>query len=67
VSLVGVTIYPIDTEFHLKGLIEIPRVRWDGGAWRYKTGFERRFTPSGRNRDDRAQRGTLSSRRSRPI
>jgi lipopolysaccharide export system permease protein len=46
-SLVGVTIYPIDTEFHLKGLIEIPRVRWDGEAWRYKSGFERRFTPSG--------------------
>jgi len=48
-ALVGVTIYPIDPSFHLKGLIEIPRVRWDGReqAWKYKNGLERRFTPSG--------------------
>ena len=46
-SLVGVTIYPIDTEFHLKGLIEIPRVRWNGDAWQYTSGVERRFAPSG--------------------
>lgn len=46
-ALVGVTIYPIDTEFHLRGLIEIPRARWTGKGWHYDEGVERRFTASG--------------------
>lgn len=46
-SLVGITIYPIDPEFHLKGLIEIPRARWAANGWSYVEGVERRFSGSG--------------------
>lgn len=46
-SLIGVTIYPIDPEFHLKGLIEIPRARWTGRGWAYDSGVERRFSEAG--------------------
>jgi lipopolysaccharide export system permease protein len=46
-ALIYVTIYPIDPEFHLKGLIEIPLVQWVGGEWRYGRGVEHRFQPSG--------------------
>jgi lipopolysaccharide export system permease protein len=46
-TLVGVTIYPIDPEFHLKGLVQIPRARWNGHTWSYRTGVEQRFVPNG--------------------
>lgn len=41
--LVGVTIYPIDTEFRLRGLVRIPRARWVKEAWRYPRGHELEF------------------------
>jgi lipopolysaccharide export system permease protein len=58
-TLVGVTMYPIDPEFHLKGLIEVPRARWDGEAWRFRDGVERRFLPSGEIETVRLRGGAL--------
>jgi lipopolysaccharide export system permease protein len=58
-ALVGVTIYPIDPEFHLKGLIEIPRVEWAGSEWRYARGIERRFAPNGEVETITLRPGTL--------
>jgi len=46
-ALIGVTIYPIDPEFHLKGLIEIPKAVWNGKQWAFDGGVERRFSPLG--------------------
>jgi lipopolysaccharide export system permease protein len=57
--LVGVTIYPIDPEFHLKGLLEIPTATWDGGRWVYQTGQESRFGPDGQVEALPLQPGTL--------
>ncbi len=45
--LVGITVYPIDPEFRLKGLLEIPTARWDGSRWVYRSGQENRFEPDG--------------------
>lgn len=45
--LVGVTIYGVDHEFHLRGIVEIPQVQWDGSGWRFKGGRERRFLENG--------------------
>lgn len=61
-TLVGITIYPIDTEFHLKGLVEIPQARWNGRAWRFRRGVERRFTASGEIETIALQGGTLDLR-----
>lgn len=46
-TLIGVTIYPIDPAFHLKGLVEVPQATWDGRQWTFRDGVERRFTPTG--------------------
>jgi lipopolysaccharide export system permease protein len=46
-SLIGITIYPINPEFHLKGLVEIPKANWDGEHWAFREGVERRFTAEG--------------------
>ncbi len=61
-TLVGITIYPIDTEFHLKGLVEIPQADWDGRAWSFRQGVERRFTPSGEIETTALGGGTLDLR-----
>lgn len=45
--LAGVTIYNIDKEFHLRGIVEIPQARWDGTRWQFHTGRERRFQAGG--------------------
>lgn len=45
--LAGVTIYSVDREFHLRGIIEIPQADWDGSRWLFGSGRERRFLPSG--------------------
>ncbi len=58
-ALVGVTIYPIDTEFHLKGLIEIPQAVWTNGQWHYREGVERRFTETGEIETLALQEGVL--------
>jgi len=57
--LVGVTIYPIDPEFHLKGLLEIPTASWDGNRWVYQTGRESRFGTDGQVEALALQPGTL--------
>lgn len=46
-SLIGITIYPIDPEFHLKGLVEIPKADWDGRQWSFQQGIQRNFTALG--------------------
>ena len=46
-TLVGITMYPIDQEFHLKGLVEIPKAQWNGTQWAYRNGVERRFGADG--------------------
>jgi len=46
-TLVGITMYPIDSEFHLRGLVEIPKAQWDGNQWAFSSGVERRFGTDG--------------------
>jgi lipopolysaccharide export system permease protein len=61
-SLIGVTIYPIDPEFHLKGLVEIPKADWDGKQWTFRAGVERRFTKQGEIETTALAGGTLDLR-----
>jgi lipopolysaccharide export system permease protein len=61
-ALVGVTIYPIDPAFHLKGLVEIPRAHWNGQEWRFRNGTERRFLPTGEIESVPLRAGTLDLR-----
>ncbi|MGH7823180.1 MAG: LptF/LptG family permease, partial [Candidatus Binatia bacterium] len=61
-SLLGVTIYPIDPEFHLKGLLEIPRASWDGRQWTFRSGIEQRFVEGGEIETVKLGAGTLDLR-----
>jgi lipopolysaccharide export system permease protein len=61
-SLFGITIYPIDPEFRLKGLVEIPRARWNGQQWAFRDGVERRFTADGEIETIHLTPGTLNLR-----
>jgi lipopolysaccharide export system permease protein len=61
-TLVGITIYPIDPEFRLKGLVEIPRARWNGQSWSYRRGVEQRFLRGGEIKTVDLTGGTLDLR-----
>jgi lipopolysaccharide export system permease protein len=61
-TLVGITIYPIDPAFRLKGLIEIPSARWNGRRWAFSGGVERSFGPDGEIRTIPLTTGTLDLR-----
>jgi lipopolysaccharide export system permease protein len=61
-SLLGITIYPIDPEFHLRGLLEIPKARWNGQQWTFRDGVEQHFTDSGEIQTVKLSAGTLDLR-----
>ena len=61
-ALIGITIYPINPEFHLKGLVEIPRAKWNGKEWAFREGVERRFTADGEIETVKLDPGTLNLR-----
>jgi lipopolysaccharide export system permease protein len=61
-SLIGITIYPIDPEFHLKGLVEIPRAKWNGKEWVFREGVERKFAADGEIETVKLDPGTLNLR-----
>lgn len=61
-SLVGITIYPIDPEFHLKGLVEIPNARWNGSQWTFRQGVKQSFTADGEIETTMLPPGTLDLR-----
>lgn len=45
--LFGLTLYSVDSEFRLGGILEIPKVVWDGSQWVYRRGLQRQFLPNG--------------------
>ncbi len=61
-TLVGITIYPIDPEFHLKGLVEIPRAHWNGTQWAFRQGVQRVFGSDGEIQTVALEPGTLDLR-----
>jgi lipopolysaccharide export system permease protein len=61
-TLVGITIYPIDPEFHLKGLFEIPQARWNGKRWAFRSGVGRVFAADGEIQTVALAPGTLDLR-----
>ena len=61
-SLVGITIYPINPEFHLKGLVEIPGAKWNGTEWVFREGVERKFAADGEIETLKLDPGTLNLR-----
>jgi lipopolysaccharide export system permease protein len=61
-TLVGITMYPIDSEFHLRGLVEIPKAMWDGNQWAFRSGVERRFGADGEIDTKDLQPGVLELR-----
>jgi lipopolysaccharide export system permease protein len=61
-TLVGITIYPIDPEFHLKGLFEIPQARWNGKRWAFHEGVGRVFAADGDIQTVALAPGTLDLR-----
>jgi lipopolysaccharide export system permease protein len=61
-SLLGITIYPIDPEFHLKGLLEIPKASWNGQQWTFREGVEQRFGGDGEIEIVKLSAGTLDLR-----
>jgi lipopolysaccharide export system permease protein len=61
-TLVGITIYPIDPEFHLKGLLEIPKAHWNGTQWAFRQGVQRVFGSDGEIQTVALEPGTLDLR-----
>jgi lipopolysaccharide export system permease protein len=61
-TLVGITIYTIDPEFHLKGLLEIPRAHWNGRKWVFREGVERVVAADGEVQTIALAPGTLDLR-----
>jgi lipopolysaccharide export system permease protein len=61
-TLLGITIYPIDPEFRLKGLLEIPKAHWNGRQWVFREGVERVFAANGEIQTTALARGTLDLR-----
>ena len=45
--LQGLLIYQLGQDFSLKGLIETPRARWNGRAWKIKSGRAWKFSQDG--------------------
>lgn len=46
-TLHGISIFVLNRDFTLKGLIEIPSAEWSEGRWKAKTGTEWSFLPEG--------------------
>jgi lipopolysaccharide export system permease protein len=61
-TLVGIKIYAIDPEFRLKGLLEIPKARWNGRQWVFGEGVERVFATDGEIQTIPLARGKLDLR-----
>ena len=55
-TLQGVTIFLLDRDFTLRGLMEIPRARWSGGKWQAETITEWHFLPDGKLINQKASR-----------
>lgn len=47
-TLEGISIFPLNRDFSLKGFIEIPVARWTGTQWEAKKGTEWEFQPDGK-------------------
>lgn len=47
-TLHGITIFLLDRDFSLRGLMEIPRARWTGEKWQAETVSEWHFLPDGK-------------------
>ena len=51
--LEGVTIFQLERDFSLKGLLQIPNVRWTGKQWESKEATAWRFLPDGKLKSER--------------
>jgi lipopolysaccharide export system permease protein len=47
-TLHGISIFLLNRDFTLKGLIEIPRAKWSEGSWHAQAGTEWSFLPGGK-------------------
>ena len=47
-TLEGITIFSLNRDFSLHGLIEVPTARWTGETWKSESGTEWRFLPDGK-------------------
>ncbi|MEX0801913.1 MAG: LPS export ABC transporter permease LptG [Candidatus Binatia bacterium] len=47
-TLEGITIFSLNRDFSLQGLIDVPTARWTGETWKSESGTEWRFLPDGK-------------------
>jgi len=43
-SIYGLTVYRVDDDYHLTGVVQVPLARWTDGGWRYAAGVEQFLT-----------------------
>lgn len=58
----GLSIFRIDREFELHGIVKIPKATWEDDHWTFEAGVEEQFLPAGEIRSDPLPPGPLNLR-----